>query len=154
MRRRTQRKRNAFTLIEVLLVAGILAVLAAFVVPKLFEQAKTARIDIARAAIGRNGSFAKALDAYKNDVGRFPESDEGLAALVAPKSGSRDERYKGPYLNAERVEELRDPWGNPFEYKCPGQFNEETYDLWSRGPDGVDDNGRAGSDDVKNWLER
>jgi general secretion pathway protein G len=49
---------------------------------------------------------------------------------------------------------LKDPWGNPFEYRSPGQFNEDSYDLWSRGPDGVDDNGRSGSDDIKNWTDR
>jgi len=152
MRRRYVR-RSAFTLIEVLLVAGILAVLAAFVVPRLFQQAQDAKILIAQAAIGRNGSFAKALDAFKWDMGKYPETDEGLPALVAPKGSVRDERYKGPYLE-QRAEELRDPWGNPYEYKCPGQFNEENYDLWSRGPDGVDDRGREGSDDVTNWIRK
>lgn len=153
MQRRRQRKRSAFTLIEVLLVAGILAVLAAFVVPKLFEQAKAAKIDLGKAAIGRSGPIAKALESYKWDMSKYPDTDEGLAALTAPKGSVRDERYKGPYTE-QRAEELKDPWGNPFEYRSPGQFNEDSYDLWSRGPDGVDDNGRAGSDDIKNWTDR
>jgi general secretion pathway protein G len=138
---------------ELLLVAGILAVIAAFALPKLLDKAQQAKEDIARAAIGRNGSIAKGLESYQWDMGRFPETDEGLAALFAPKGSRSDEKYKGPYMTGT-LEELKDPWGNPYEYRCPGQFNETEYDLWSRGRDGNDDGGKAGSDDLKNWLEK
>ena len=52
MRQEIRRRRSAFTLMEVLLVAGILALLAAFAIPKLFETAREAKIDLAKAAIG------------------------------------------------------------------------------------------------------
>ena len=65
MRRKIQRKRSAFTLMEVLLVAGILALLAAFAIPRLMETATAARIDIAKASIGPNGPIAQALELYK-----------------------------------------------------------------------------------------
>jgi len=152
MYRRKRRSVRAFTLIEVLLVAGILALLAAFAIPKLMNQAQEAKIKLASAAVGRNGPIAKALEAYKWDMGKYPETDEGLNALFAPK-GSRDERYKGPYLEGS-IEELKDPWTMPYEYKAPGQIHEEGYDIWSRGPDGVNDDGKAGSDDIKNWTEK
>ncbi len=153
MRRRDRRRKSAFTLIEVLLVAGILALLAAFAIPRLFSQAEQAKKDLARAAIGRNGPIAKALKSYKWDMGMFPETDEGLQVLFEPKGRVSDERYKGPYLEGT-FEELRDPWGNPFEYRYPGDVNEEGYDLWSIGPDMKDDGGKAGSDDLKNWIEK
>ena len=152
MRRRTGRKTEAFTLIEVLLVAGILALLAAFAIPRLFQQAQEAKVKLATAAVGRNGPIAKGLEAYKWDMGKYPETDEGLAALFAPKS-SKGEQYKGPYMEGS-IEELKDPWANPFQYRSPGQFNEESYDLWSKGPDMIDDEGKAGSDDIKNWREK
>jgi len=152
MRRRT--RRQAFTLIEVLLVAGILALLAAFAIPTLFQKARETEIKLTESQIGRNGPIAKALENYKFDMGAYPESDEGLSALFAPKSRSGDnDRYKGPYLEGT-YEELKDSWGHAFEYKAPGDFHPEGYDLWSRGPDGVDDGGRAGSDDIKNWIEK
>jgi hypothetical protein len=58
-----------------------------------------------------------------------------------------------------------DPWGQPFRYlewqsrpARPGgespnaiAYNPKTYDLWSSGPDGVDQRGRRGSDDLCNW---
>ena len=153
MRRKIRRTRSAFTLIEVLLVAGILALLAAFAIPRLFSQAEEARRKIARAAIGRNGPIGKALGSYKWHMGKYPDTDEGLAALFERKDRVDDERYQGPYLEGT-YEELKDPWGNPYEYRCPGEVNEDGFDLWSRGPDTKDDGGKEGSDDIKNWVEK
>ncbi len=151
MYRKNERKRSAFTLMEVLLVAGILALLAAFAIPRLFGLAEKARIDLARAAVGRNGPIAKALDTYKWDMGRFPDTDEGIDALLRRKQDVDNERFDGPYLDNDVI---RDPWGNPFEYRSPGEVHEDGYDLWSRGPDGTDDGGKEDSDDVKNWIEK
>lgn len=153
MRRKTKQRKSGFTLIELLLVAGILAVLAAFLAPRLFGQADRVRNDLARTYVGRSGPIAKALGAYRMDMGRIPDTDEGLAALFQSKSDVDDERYGGPYMEGTYAE-LKDPWGFPFEYKSPGDFNEDGYDLWSTGKDGKDDGGKDGSDDVKNWLEK
>lgn len=151
MRRKSVRTRRAFTLIELLLVAGILALLAAFAIPRLMGQAEKARAKLAEAAIGRNGPIAKALDAYRWDMGKYPETDEGLNALLQRKSRVDDERYNGPYLENDKIE---DPWASPFEYRSPGEFHEDGFDMWSRGPDRKDDGGKEGSDDIKNWIEK
>lgn len=154
MRRNMIRKRSAFTLIEVLLVAGILAVLAAFAIPSLLGTAEKAKIKLTEAAIGRNGPIAKGLTSYKFDMGKYPDTDEGLAALYKPKDFKKeDERYTGPYMEGT-IEELRDSWNQPYEYRFPGEMNEDGFDLWSRGPDQKDDGGKEGSDDVKNWKEK
>lgn len=154
MRRKINRKRrSAFTLIELLLVTGILAVLAAFAIPSLMKQGDKAKNNLARAAVKRNGAIAKALDAYKWDMGTYPQTDEGLAALFQKSSDVDNESYNGPYLEGT-FEELRDPWGSPFEYRSPGDVNEDGYDLWSIGKDRKDDGGKAGSDDIKNWIEK
>ncbi len=149
--RRYCRNRSAFTLIEVLLVAGILALLAAFAVPRLFGLAEKAKTDLAKSAVGRNGPIAKALDTYKWDMGRFPDTDEGIAALLRRKDDVDDERYNGPYLENDVI---TDPWQHAFEYRSPGDIHEDGFDLWSRGPDGNDDDGKEGSDDIKNWIEK
>ena len=154
MRRNSQHRRSAFTLMEVLLVAGILALLAAFAIPKLYEQAQEAKIKICKAAIGQNGPIAKALKNYKWDMGRFPDTDEGLEVVFQRKEEVDEERYKGPYLEGT-FEALQDPWDNPYEYRYPSEIHgEETFDLWSRGPNSVDDGGKEGSDDIKNWIEK
>jgi general secretion pathway protein G len=153
MRTKHQRRRRGFTLIEVLLVAGILALLAAFAIPRLFSTALQAQIKLAEAGVGRNGPLGKALESYKWDMGRYPESDEGLAALYVKADARDNDRYKGPYMEGA-YEELKDPWGQPFSFRSPGDIHEDGYDLWSRGPDGIDDGGKEGSDDVKNWIEK
>jgi len=153
MRRQRRNRRRGFTLIEILLVAGILAVLAAFAIPSLMGQATKAKMDLCRAEIGRNGPISKALEAFKWDMGRYPDSDEGLRVLYEKKGSFGDERFGGPYLEGS-YEELRDPWKNPYEFRSPGDMNEGSYDLWSWGPDSKDDGGKSGSDDIKNWIEK
>ena len=122
MRTMKRKRRSGFTLIEVLLVAGILALLAAFAIPKLFEQATEAKNNLAKAAIGRNGPIGKALNAYKWDMGVLPDTDEGLAALFQPRDRVDDVRYKGPYLEGS-FEELLDPWAGAYEFRSPGDVN-------------------------------
>jgi len=153
MRRKVNKRRSAFTLMELLLVTGILAVLAAFAIPNLMKQGEKAKNNLARAAVKRNGAVAKALDAYKWDMGSFPGTDEGLASLFRKSGDVDDENYNGPYIEGS-FEELRDPWGSPFEYRSPGDVNSEGYDLWSKGKDKKDDGGKEGSDDIKNWFEK
>ena len=111
-----------------------------------------AKVEIAHEAI-LHGAIAKSLDAYKWSMGKYPDTDEGLAVLFKKKADVDDERYVGPYMEGT-FEELKDPWGQPYEYRSPGDVNEDSYDLWSRGPDGEDDGGKEGSDDIKNWTER
>ena len=113
-----------------------------------------AKLDLAITAVEVNGNISKALDAFKNDMGKYPDSDEGLQVLFQKKGQNKDVRFKGPYLNGTFEKNCKDPWGHRFEYKCPGIFNEYGYDLWSRGPDGQNNGGRKGSDDIKNWDEK
>ena len=44
----------------------------------------------------------------------------------------------------------KDPWGNAYVYRCPGQHNTDGYDLYSLGADGQD----GGGDDSDNWSEQ
>lgn len=151
MHRRNRSRRSAFTLMEVLLVAGILALLAAFAAPKLFQTATKTKIKLTEAAVGTNSPISNALNRYKFDMGQFPDTDQGIDALLAPKDEVDDERYDGPYLANDT---LTDSWGNEFGYRQPGQFHEDGFDLWSYGPDGKNDDGSESSDDIKNWIER
>lgn len=154
MRKARRTRRSGFTLIEILLVVGILALLAAFAVPQLMKQGDQAKRDLTRAYVGPNGPIAKALDAYMWNVGKYPETDDGLEALYTLPQGVDEESWEGPYLKSPAtIEELKDPWKQPFHYKCPGDVHEDGYDLWSGGPDTNDDDGKEDSDDIKNWIE-
>lgn len=145
-----QRRARAFTLLEVLIVVGILALLAAVVVPRFFGVAESAKVTLTRAQIGRTGNIGAALGLYRAAVGRFPDTSEGLRALVEPPAEEDLEKKwlaAGPFI--EDANALVDPWGNDFEYAFPGEKNsEEMYDLWSFGPDGDD----GTEDDIGNWL--
>jgi len=141
------RRRSAFTLIEVLLVIAILGMLVAWVVPKLMGRKDQAMIDIARNTVASRGPIAQMLQLYKLDIGKYPPTDEGLKALSErPDSIDEDTNlWKGPYV--EDPDSLRDPWGNEYQYKAPGDVNTNSYDLWSNGPDGQE----GTEDDIKNW---
>ena len=133
---------RAFTLIELLLVLVILATLAALVVPKFTkrsEQAKTtgARTDIANIEV--------ALDAFEVDCGRYPATEEGIRALLDQPQALTG--WQGPYLKRGVP---KDPWGNLYIYRYPGQHNVNGYDLYSFGPDGQE----GGADDIDNWSQR
>jgi general secretion pathway protein G len=125
--------RRAFTLIELLLVLVILAVLAAVVVPRL-----TGRVEAARRAgtISDISNIKTALDVYETDIGRYPTTDEGLAALLT--NSVNDPKWAGPYITKPPT----DKWGNAYEYVCPGTDDPTSFDLSSNGPNGI-----AGDDD-------
>ncbi len=55
--------------------------------------------------------------------------------------------WSGPYINKNVVPP--DPWGNDWQYRCPGQYNPDGYDLYSFGPDGR----LGGDDDITNWTD-
>ena len=130
---------RAFTLIELLLVLVIIAVLAAVVVPKMVGRTEDAKI---KATKGSIAGIKTALETFEVDNGRFPSTEEGLQALVNAPPGMPN--WHGPYVDKQNI--AADAWGNPFQYRYPGQQNANGFDLSSTGPDG-----RESNDDITNW---
>ncbi len=131
---------HGFTLLELLVVIVIIGLLAAYVGPKYFSQLGKSEVTITKAQIE---AFEKALDTYRLDVGRYPNSEEGLGALlVAPADGAL--KWNGPYLKKAIPP---DPWGHPYLYRSPGTKSE--FDIISMGRDGQ--TGGSGEDaDITN----
>lgn len=131
---------RGFTLLELLVVMVIIGLLASYVGPKYFAQIGKSEVKTTRAQIDALG---KAIDQFRLDVGRYPTTEEGLAAIVTKPANLP--KWDGPYL-AKSVP--LDPWGNAYIYKSPGEHGD--YDLSSYGKDG-----RPGGDgenaDITNW---
>ena len=110
-------------------------IIAAIAIPNLMSAKVKAKDEMANAQLSM---IEAALAGYEADKGNLPTTEEGLKILA-----EKAEQF-GPYLEKAPL----DPWGHPFQYRCPGTHNNE-YDLWSLGPDGIDKT----KDDIKNWQQ-
>lgn len=135
------RRRGAgFTLLELLVVIVIIGLLAGLVAPRFFDQVSKSNTKIARAQID---SLEKALDQYRLDVGSYPTTEQGLAALNTRPQNL--EKWAGPYLKKAVPP---DPWNARYLYKSPGDHGD--YDLSSLGSDGQP-GGSGEAADVTSW---
>ena len=117
--KRCSKRRNGFTLLEVLLVLVILVILASMSTVFIRGAGQRARRNAAEAQIG---AFGNALNMYEIDYQSFPSSGEGLNALRVPPQGG------APYLDKDPP---LDPWGSPYQYES----NFDSFRVWSLGPD-------------------
>ena len=138
-------RRTGFTLLEILIVVGIIALLAAFVVPNLMGTQRTAQIQMAQSAIDSNGPIATALKMFNLHMGTYPKE---LKELIDKPDSDEHKKWSGPYI--EDATKLKDPWGEEFQYRFPSSTQgEDKYDLWSKGPDKQD----GTDDDIVNWTK-
>jgi len=136
--------------LEIMIVVGILALLAAFVLPNLIGTGQAAMVKIAQASVGRTSNIATGLANYRNEVGAYPTTEEGLRALYERPSSVEEDSHKWRKFMDGSPDELKDPWGEEYQYKSPGDVNGDSYDLWSKGPDMQD----GTDDDVTNWTKK
>lgn len=116
-----------YTLTEMLVVIGIIALIAAVLTPGLIGQLGRAR---AKAAQLQLDTIAAGIEVFRSDVGRYPTTQEGLSALVREPDGA--DGWTGPYLKDAKV--LKDPWGRPVAYSIDAEGQKFT--VKSLGADG------------------
>jgi len=136
---------RGFTLIELMVVIVILGILAGLIIPRIMgrpEEAKRLKAQI------QIESLETALKLYKLDNGMYPNTEQGLQALVEqPDTGTLPKKWrKGGYLEKGKVP--KDPWGNDFVYLSPGVHGD--FDITSYGSDGVP-GGEDKNQDINNW---
>ena len=134
--------KTGFSLIEILLVIGLIAILLSLTIAAvggIFEDnaEQVAEIYVKQTMKGP-------LLQYKLKIGSYPTTEQGLQALLKAPAG-KESNWSGPY-----VDELpSDPWKNEYQYRFPGTKNPSGargYDVWSLGADGVES-----ADDIGNW---
>jgi general secretion pathway protein G len=134
-------REDGFTLVEILVVITIIGLIMGLVGPRVLNYLSESK---AKAAAIQIQSFASSLDLFYLDLGRYPTSSEGLAALVQRPGGSVG--WNGPYLKNNTVP--NDPWGHPYKYRSPSEHG--PYEIVSLGPSGQE-GGTGGSASIKSW---
>lgn len=151
---------RGFTLIEVIVVAGIIAILAGILVPLIFKEIDEARIT---RAVADTKSISTAMMVFKKDTAQWPAMDASCAAAVTLLVGDGNQptnlaamgydasstssyndhlsidtngcynNWKGPYM----VRVTADPWGNTYLTNADG-FSIINREVWiiSAGPNG------------------
>ncbi len=136
------RRQSGFTLLEIIVVVAIIAILAAYIAPKVAGRVDDARISKAKSDIR---VLESSLELYKLDNFTYPTTDQGLSALTSNPSGGELKNWrKGGYIKKLS----KDPWGNDYQYQQPGTNGE--FDIFSLGADAQ----AGGSDeaaDIGNW---
>jgi general secretion pathway protein G len=131
------RRQAGMSLIEMLAVIVLIGIVMTVIGQQVFQRMESGKFNAARAQVQ---SLSMKIEAYALDNGRPPQR---LEDLVRRPGDARN--WNGPYA---RESDLRDPWGNEFVYRHPGEYG--PFDLISLGSDG-----RPGGDgtaaDIGNW---
>lgn len=122
--------RSGFTLLEMVIVLGIIAMImggAIFTMQKISDSGAITVVD------GDFASINNALQAYKTNAGNYPSQQQGLRALVErPGSAPRPRRWTQIMDNVPT-----DPWNNEYIYQYPGSKDRSRPELISKGKDGL-----------------
>ena len=136
------RSNQGFTLLEIIVVVAIIAILAAYIAPKVAGRVDDARISKAKSDIR---VLESSLELYKLDNFVYPSVDQGLKALVNKPSGDNARNWReGGYIKKL----TKDPWGNEYRYVYPGSNGE--FDIFSLGADAAA-GGEGEAADIGNW---
>lgn len=122
-------REDGYTLTEMLVVIGIIALIAAVLTPTLMGQLSRSR---AKAAQLQLKSTLSAVELFREDVGRYPTQAEGLAVLLKTPPGA--DAWTGPYV--EDSVALNDPWGQPILYTLTANGRPQVKTLGADGKPG------------------
>lgn len=125
------RRKAGFTLLEMVIVLGIIAMIlggAIFAMRGIGDAAKLKQVE------ADFKSLESALQMYKLNAGQYPTSSQGLKALVDKPSSTPVPRRWVQVMSKVQP----DPWGSPYAYRFPGKKRANEFELVSKGPDGME----------------
>jgi general secretion pathway protein G len=132
---------QGFTLLEIMVVVVIIGLLVAAVAPNFIGQIDKAAVSRARTDIR---SIETSLNLYRLDNFRYPNTSEGLQALVTNPGEASAPNWK-QYLPRVPL----DPWEQPYQYVSPGQRGGD-FDVFTYGAD-RQEGGEGINADIGNW---
>ena len=162
---------KAFTMVEILVVIGILCILAGMVYPVM---KMVWRKNADAKTVATIGQVQAAIDAYHAKNGYYPQMPDTNGDGVPDMPNTGD--INGHRLRLSQVRSwgmdtgilqndgtfVLDFYKRPLRYRSPGIVNVQTYDLWSTGADKKDGRGtgdlatsltRGETDDLNNWSK-
>jgi len=141
---RSQTRRRGFTILELLIVIGILLAIGGLVAVNVLGASEKADLKLARAQLQ---AFEGALETFRVEMKRWPTEEEGLAVLGSKDALSEEDdkaKWGGPYLKEPKP---NDAWGNAWVFRVPSTIIEgQPFDIVSNGPDGQE----GTEDDISN----
>lgn len=141
LQRRIRPRRSGFTLIEVMIVIGIILALSGLIGVALFARRDEAKVSLAKTDLN---TLRQALDLFRLDFERWPTEEEGLAVLWDKSvldADAEETKWKA-YMKSAMP---KDRWGNEWGYRAESEMIEGSYEIWSFGPNGVE----GDEDDIK-----
>ena len=111
----------------VLVILGILGSMAAIFISGAQKDA------LRKSTYAEIQVLETALENYHINMFSYPTGQDGLNALLEPPSNNTNNRWAGPYL---KNNDLKDPWGNAYQYETQTQGTQTYFTISSAGPDG------------------
>ncbi len=115
---------KGFTLLEIMIVVVIVGLLATVTITQLSGKTDQAKYETTRAKLSQ---IVDNIQMYLTDCSKLPEKLEDL--IVMP--GGLEKKWHGPYLKESF--DLKDDWGNDFNYR---KIDERKFEVISYAADG------------------
>lgn len=126
-----ERRRNGFSLVELMVVIFIIGLLATVVLINVLPSQDKAMVVKARSDIA---TLEQGMEMYRLDMASYPGQAEGLSALKSPPANLT---LPQNYRSGGYVKDLpTDPWGHPYQYQVPGRDG-RPFEIFSLGADGL-----------------
>lgn len=126
---RKRRRQAGFTLLEMVIVLGIIAMImggAIFAMKGIKDGAALQQVK------NDCNTLSSTLGMYKLNAGTYPTTQQGLRALVDKPSSN-----PVPRMWTRLSEKVPlDPWGAEYVYRFPGKKNASEFEIISKGKDG------------------